>query len=370
MIDNIAPRFARRSEVSQYLAKGLSEIIPWLDAMWLAGVLVLSIRRVGGWWLIEQMRRSAVIQVPDSVRDSFDRLCLRIGIRRHIDLRVCDRVSGPLAMGVVRSLILLPASALTSLSPEQLEVVLAHELAHIRRADYLWNMLQTAIETLFVFHPAVWWVSKALRQQRELCCDDVALACCSDPLVFATALLCLEEERGDRTELAMALDGHQSRSGLRTRIVRILGEAPQGRRDVAPSSLIGVCAMLGLFLLPLHSVFADLQPKARVQPLPQIVRAAVIVAPAPDPKVAVDVTAGLHSLTSVHPAIAASSPAGVRPAPVVAAIPKVAPMALQASASADAKTAAHVSYIDQMRAAGYDVDLDKYVGDEDSGRYA
>src|SRR6266702_1816144 len=177
-------------------------------------------------------------------------------MRRAIDLRVSGHVSGPLAMGVFRSLILLPASALTALSAEQLEVVLAHELAHIRRADYLWNILQTMIETLFFFHPAVWWVGSSLRQQRELCCDDMAIACCDDPVTYATALLLLEEHRSKsltlRTPttdypLALALDGHQPRFGLRSRIARILGEPLEpitSPRNIAPFSILGVCGAL------------------------------------------------------------------------------------------------------------------------------
>ena len=97
-----------------------------------------------------------------------------------------------------------------ALSPEQLEAVLAHELAHVRRADYLWNLIQTMAETLLFFHPAVWWLGRRLREQRELCCDDVAVQSCADPLVYATALLRLEERRSQRLSLAMALDGHQA----------------------------------------------------------------------------------------------------------------------------------------------------------------
>ena len=239
------------------LSASLVKVMPWLDAMWLVGVFLLSARTLGGWRRIRQLRHAGLIEIPERVRDSFERLSQRIGIKRHIELYVCPRISGPLAMGVFRSLVLLPASALTALSPDQLEVVLAHELAHIRRGDYLWNMIQTMVETLFFFHPAVWWVSNNLRQQRELCCDDVALACCSDPVVYATALLRLEEQRSSHLHLAMALDGHRTGMSLRDRIVRILGDAPEGRREIAPLSLVGVCAMVGLFLLPLPHVFAD-----------------------------------------------------------------------------------------------------------------
>jgi len=247
---------AARDAALTELRQEARSVMPWLDAIWLFGVLCLSGRTIGGWWLIRRLRRTSLARVPAHLAESFAQLVKRIGISRPVELRISWRISSPLAMGVLRSVVLLPASALTSLSPEQLEVVLAHELAHIRRADYLWNMLQTMVETLFFFHPAVWWVSRNLRRYRELCCDDAALACCADPLTYATALLRLEEERSSRPLLAMALDGHES-GGLRTRIARILGETPREGRDIAPFSLLGLCATLGLILMMAPKLFAD-----------------------------------------------------------------------------------------------------------------
>ena len=440
---------AARNAALAELRQDMRGAIPWLDAMWLLGVLCLSARTVGGWLLIQRLRNTSLARVPAYAQESFARLSLCFGIRRPIDLRISARISGPLAMGIWRSVILLPVSALTSLTPEQLEVVVAHELAHIRRADYLWNMLQTMIETLFFFHPAVWWVSRNLREQRELCCDDAALACCSDPLTYATALLRLEEERSSRLRLAMALNGHQS-GGLRARIARILDETPQGRRDVAPFSLLGVCAMLGLVLLSAPRLFADLYPidtTTRDQASTPMLAANVIAAPhvskaAGDPSDNGNGTGkgsgsgsgnstgagraactrqespsgecasvGSGSSVSAHRSsttvtvsqtktisqtnviVAPSEPTPPVP-PVAAPAPLVsfAPMARVAEAPAmlaitpnpgsyaramtlviaasaphamvqatDAEKSARGDYIDQMRAAGYSVDLDKYM---------
>src|ERR1700688_2007570 len=181
----------------------LSRLLPWLDVAWLLGVVCLSIRTIGGWRMIERLRRSALVEAPEAVRATFARLCQRLGITSPVTLRISEHVHGPLAMGIVRSLIILPASAVMALSPQQLEAVLAHELEHVRRADYFWNLIQTAVETLFFFHPAVWWLGSKLRQQRELCCDDAAVQACADPLVYATALLRLEERRTQQLGLAM-----------------------------------------------------------------------------------------------------------------------------------------------------------------------
>ncbi|MGB6692399.1 MAG: M56 family metallopeptidase, partial [Terracidiphilus sp.] len=196
----------------------------WIDAFWLLGVIALSFRSVGGWWLIQRLRSAATIEAPAAAMASFERIAGALGLRRPVLLRVSSSIAGPLTVGVLRALVLLPLSAATSLSPEELEVVLAHELAHVRRADFFWNLVQTVAETLFFFHPAVWWVGSRLRHERELCCDDLALKVCPDPLVYARALFRLEEQRGSQWQLAMALDGHQPPQTLRMRIARILGE--------------------------------------------------------------------------------------------------------------------------------------------------
>ncbi len=357
---NLMTQGGQHIDLAEYAARWM----PWLDAAWLVGVLVLSIRTVGGWWLIQRLRRSGLAQVPESVFSSLTRLSQRMGIRRQIELRVSGRISGPLTMGVFRSLVLLPVSILTALNEEQLEVVLAHELAHIRRADYLWNMLQSMIETLFFFHPAVWWVSNKLREQRELCCDDAALACCSDPFVYATALLRLEEQRSSRLHLAMALDGHKAGSGLRDRIVRILGEAPQGRREIAPLSLLGVCLMLGLFLFPLQQLFASLPVEAKQAA--KVLGAAVVV-PSPSPKIfANPLPVEQSAARPSHVACLDELPAPAHLASASHAISQAAtatatPLTVQSAPVATANASQKSDYIARMRAAGYDVDLDKFI---------
>jgi beta-lactamase regulating signal transducer with metallopeptidase domain len=123
----------------------------------------------------------------------------------------------------LRPVILLPASALTGLSPQQLEAIIAHELAHIRRHDYLINLLQTVVETLLFYHPAVWWVSRRIRQEREHCCDDLAVAVCGDALTYARALLEMEQLRAAGPQLAMAANG----GSLMNRIQRLVGAQPK-----------------------------------------------------------------------------------------------------------------------------------------------
>ena len=126
-------------------------------------------------------------------------------------------VTVPTLVGWVRPVVLLPAAALSGLTPEQLEAILAHELAHVRRHDYLVNLLQSLVETLLFYHPAVWWVSAEVRAEREHCCDDLAVAVCGDRLVYVSALAELTSMERRAFALA-ATDG-----SLLDRVRRILG---------------------------------------------------------------------------------------------------------------------------------------------------
>jgi beta-lactamase regulating signal transducer with metallopeptidase domain len=324
----------------------LDHLMPYLDGLWLAGVLFLSLRTLGGWWLIRRMR-ARLQQAPHTLLLRLDVLRRQMNIPRFVDLRLSARLTNPLTAGVFRPWILLPVTALTGLSTEQLEVVLAHELAHIRRADYMWNLLQTLVETLFFFHPAVWWISRRVREERELCCDDIAVAACSDPTVYASALLRLEEERRTRLHLAMALDGHQSRAGLRARILRILGSGEDAReaavRSFRPVSLAGVAIALVLFLCPLPKLFASFRAVPHV---------AASIMPAASRVTRTVVYRATHARFQVS-----SSP---KPSPAHAAEPQPAADSEQQGAGSGSGSG-HADYIDAMKAAGYDVDLDKYV---------
>jgi len=383
----------------------LSAFLPWLDVVWLLGVACLSTRTIGGWRLIQQLRRSPLLESPAAVYADFVRLRQRLGITRQVGLRISEHIQGPLAMGIVRSLIILPASALMALSPEQLEAVLAHELAHVRRADYLWNLIQTMVETLFFFHPVVWWLGRRVREQRELCCDDVAVQSCADPLIYATALLCLEERRRQQLSLAMALDGHLDAnkpwSGLRARIARILGEANEGDaqkekgpRDLVPIPLAAICALFLLVLLPVPHLFAGLREAMQTETVAPAFAAPPAFLPAPT-------TMNLPAPTVPRVVLASSSASPLASMTLVAPTPAAANDSAAAIAAEDARdadkgagkgagtgagegagksagagagdggdaeqaAAADASphkadYIDAMRAAGYDVDVDKYV---------
>ena len=169
--------------------------LPLTVALWSAGVLVLSLRLVGGWRTARRMATTGVRGVAPELRVRFEALAERMGVGRAVRFLESRRADVPLVVGWLRPVVLLPAGALLSLSPRELEAVVAHELAHVRRADYLVNLLQSAVEVLFFFHPAVWILSARVRLERELCCDDAAVEACGEPRTYARALVELEDAR-------------------------------------------------------------------------------------------------------------------------------------------------------------------------------
>jgi HEAT repeat protein/beta-lactamase regulating signal transducer with metallopeptidase domain len=194
--------------VRQSIRDVVQTSLPWLVSGWALGVSLLSVRLLGGWWRTRRLRTEVVSPLPQSCTDTISRLTARLRIDRTVSLGVSLSVSAPLVIGHVKPLILLPVAALSGLSPRQLEAILAHELAHIRRHDYLVNLVQTVIETVLFYHPAVWWVSNEVRVLREHCCDDLAVAVCGDRKNYMQALLGLEHLRRQSPLLALgATDG-------------------------------------------------------------------------------------------------------------------------------------------------------------------
>ena len=156
---------------------------------WGIGVLALSLRLLGGWMLTRSLAtRHAIAGVAGDRSPPRARSPSGCSLRRAVAIVESGAVAVPTLVGWIKPVVLLPAAALSGLSPEQLQAILAHELAHVRRHDYLVNLLQSMVETLLFYHPATWWVSAQVRAEREHCCDDLAVEVCGDRLVYVTAL--------------------------------------------------------------------------------------------------------------------------------------------------------------------------------------
>lgn len=225
----------------------LQPYVPSLFSVWLAGVALLSIWHLGGWTQARRLTRIGTRPVEERWELALLRLRRRLGIDRAVEILESSAVPVPAVVGWLKPVILVPASAFAGLTPQQLEAVLAHELAHVRRHDYLVNLLQVAVETLLFYHPAVWWVSRQVRQERECCCDDLAVAVCGDRLDYVRALAALEGLRTPR--LALGADG----GSLLRRIRRIAGVQDGTSRP----SVAWMAGALTLALLAAGAIFHE-----------------------------------------------------------------------------------------------------------------
>ena len=178
--------------------------MPWIVMVWFAGAAACSVRLLAGCISAAALRRSHHAPAPPAWQQALDRLMERMHVSRPVRLLASDRVDSPLVVGWLRPVILAPVGVLCGLSPEQIEALLAHELAHVRRHDYLVNVLQGIAESLLFYHPAVWWISRQIRAEREHCCDDLAVDASGDVLVYARALAELESMRPAHFKAALS----------------------------------------------------------------------------------------------------------------------------------------------------------------------
>jgi Zn-dependent protease with chaperone function len=197
-------------------------------AAWLLGVVLLSLRLASGCWFTVRLRKASH-PAPQEWELVIQRTAARVRVSTPVRLLVSSLAEVPMVVGWLRPVILVPVTSLTGLPIEQMTALLAHELAHIRRRDYLVNLLQRMAETLLFYHPAVWWVSRQIRLERELCCDDIAVAASGDAVTYARALAGLESQRSPRMTAAVAANG-----GFLVNRVRRLFDPSQTVTSVLP----------------------------------------------------------------------------------------------------------------------------------------
>jgi beta-lactamase regulating signal transducer with metallopeptidase domain len=323
----------------------------WLVEAWFAGVVLLSLRSAGGILLVERLRRKETIPVTEELLEMCLALQRRMGLKRAVHYGESLRLDAPAVAGWIRPVVLLPVSALTGLTESQLEAVIAHELAHIRRYDAFVNLFQVAVETLLFYHPAVWWIGQRVRTEREHCCDDAAVAVCGNAVSYAYALTHMAESEA-APELAMAAN----RSPLVQRIARLLGagttaESVRGAPLSAGVLCLSAALVAGSALLgSVHYVHA--QAPAPV-PAPAVT--------APSPAYAAHVSAAPQV---AQPNVPASSAVPAREAesrnPAATANPAAQPE--PAAAPQSASESAKPSYIDSMKDAGLtDLTVDQLI---------
>jgi beta-lactamase regulating signal transducer with metallopeptidase domain len=236
----------------------LHPIEPWLPAvtlLWCVGATLAGLRMFAGWGLTRRLVSRAKVPTEHRWQSSVSRWCDDLGIDKPIRMLVSDAIDSPVLVGWLQPVILWPATALTGMTPQDIEAIIAHELAHIRRGDLGINLLQASIEVLFFHHPVVWWVSSQIRAEREHCVDDLAVRMLQSNamgtrLSYARALLALEERRSIPT-LSMAARG----GTLLDRVRRLAGTHAPDHSPARP--IAGGLVMAALLVILMAGVLAS-----------------------------------------------------------------------------------------------------------------
>ncbi|MGB2621372.1 MAG: GWxTD domain-containing protein [Candidatus Acidiferrum sp.] len=231
----------------------LTAIAPWLTPLWLLGVFLIYLHALAGCLSVQRLRRRGVCCAPERWQAELARLGALLGLSRAYQLLESSLAQVPMALGHFRPLILVPVGLLAGLPPSQVEVILLHELAHIRRCDYLVNALQRLAEGLLFYHPAVWWISNVMRAERENCCDDLVVSITGNPHEYALTLAALEQNRFSGPQPAVAVTGGR----LMKRIHRLLYPRP---RNTAWAPLLAAAILLTLGAVSIAAWQADVSP--------------------------------------------------------------------------------------------------------------
>ncbi|PYX32823.1 MAG: hypothetical protein DMG80_07275 [Acidobacteria bacterium] len=283
------PAVAAASEIPRQTGV---DLFPIMVQLWLAGVAIFSLRSAGGFFLLERLRRRRSVPVDSKLQQICMTLQNKLGLARAIRYAQCDWLDAPAVIGWFRPIVFLPLTALTGLSELQLQVVMAHELAHIKRMDSFVNAFQMVVETLLFYHPAVWWLNRRIRLERENCCDDTAIALCGNPVEYARALTLMEEWR-----VAPALAMAANHGPLAARVTRLLGitNLRSGIRGigvtasvlcltvalVAGNAIFGIAHKASAQTPPANPPASLPEPPAPVKPAAPAVRNAPAAKPSP-----------------------------------------------------------------------------------------
>lgn len=230
--------------LAESVERTLRPWLAWIVVEWSLGVVLCSLRPLLGWHALWRLRRVGVSPVGEEISAALRRVVGQLGLRQVVQVLQSTLVQTPVLVGYFRPAILLPVGLATGLPIAQLEAILAHELAHVRRHDFVVNLLQTLVETLCFYHPAVWWLSRQIRVERELCCDDLVVGLLGNRVEYGRALLAVEELRGTSSVLALGMaDGV-----LLSRVRRLFG-ARSDLSAVRPGERWVVLALAALGLL-------------------------------------------------------------------------------------------------------------------------
>lgn len=250
LLNNIVPLSQNKLPLmNAYWNDSLSLFSPYIAISWMTVCVFLTVKLCLELYQIRHLSRSGIIAPENQLIERFETLVKQLRLKCSPQLFISLKTEVPMAIGFMKPIVLIPVSMISGLTPAQLEMLILHELAHIRRHDYLINIFQTLIDTLLFFHPCCYWVSKQIRKEREYCCDDIAVTHCQDPIAYAhtltdTASAC-HHHRHNIPKMAMAASG----GDLKQRVLRLVNKEPSCTSSLYfPKGF----AVLGLLLMGIY----------------------------------------------------------------------------------------------------------------------
>lgn len=277
---------AQVSSWQQNLQAGIS----WMDSqlnlvtfIWMIGVVLSCLYLITGLSYLHYLQTHKVKAPEAEWADRFTRLCRQMGIRRKVRFLLSEVVHDPITFRLLRPVILLPTSLMMGLAPKQIELLLLHELAHIRRYDFTVNILQTLVEIVFFYHPALWWISRNIRTTREHCCDDAVLAVQNQPVLYAEALTRIPTSNLSLKQ-RLAMSANNNKGTLSKRIFRLFGRyesQPPIYRSILMAFLLLVISLGSqAFMIPEDSLLeSEKVTMIQEAPLPQVQEKEVVSEP-------------------------------------------------------------------------------------------
>lgn len=228
----------------------INQYARWIFAAWIIFFCWKMIKFAGGLFHVNKLRKGASSDCPGEWEEKMFFLAEKLGIKKGVKLLQSDKIKMPLTIGFFKPVVLLPAGLFLQLPPAYIESIVLHELAHIRRHDYLVNLFQKLIEAIFFFNPALLWISQLIREEREACCDDLVLANVKQKTNYLNALLSFGKTEMPSAKLALTLGWN--RNEFKNRLYRMVG---MGNQQLTFRE--GLMLLAGVVLLSVFSVLAQ-----------------------------------------------------------------------------------------------------------------
>lgn len=218
----------------------------YIGFFWLIGMMILSLKKFASWQVSLRFKNKGLIAIPDQWEDRFKTIVIQAGLRRKVAINISTRIKSPVLIGYLKPLILVPLGFFSELSPSEIESVILHELAHVKRSDYLHLFVQHSINVLLFYHPAIWLLDKIANQERENACDDFVVKTTGDPTTYVKALGQIQLNYS-KTQNKMAMNLLNDKNSVLNRLKRLVGEEPKqkvGRKLIILPVIILISGVL------------------------------------------------------------------------------------------------------------------------------